>query len=239
MKKRNLKMTALALALVGTLSVGGIMAYFTDGDTATNIFTVGKVSIDLQEPGWVPPTGITPEQEFKKDPQIKNDGINDVYVFMKVIVPYANVVTANHDGSKNAATDTELFSYDVKAGWIELTSEKVKDTTAKTVTHLYAYVGEDTKTMEAVAAGDTTGTLFDWIKFANVVEDQNLETKTLNVVVNAYGIQTTNINDGKEALDGNNADGKVAPQDVWDVLETQNPSLEVTVDEAVNTDIKK
>ena len=39
--------------------------------------------------------------------------------------------------------------------------------------------------------------------------------------------------------DGNNADGKVAPQDVWDVLETQNPSLEVTVDEAVNTDIKK
>ena len=110
MKKRNLKMTALALALVGTLSVGGIMAYFTDGDTATNTFTVGKVSIDLQEPGWVPPTGITPEQEFKKDPQIKNDGINDVYVFMKVIVPYANVVTANHDGSKNAATDTELFS---------------------------------------------------------------------------------------------------------------------------------
>ena len=104
---------------------------------------------------------------------------------------------------------------------------------------MYAYVGEDTKTMVAVAAGDTTGTLFDWIKFANVVEDQNLETKTLNVVVNAYGIQTTNINDVKDALDGNNADGKVAPQDVWDVLETQNPSLEVTVDEAVNTDIKK
>lgn len=238
MKKHNIKMIALVVALVGTLSIGGILAYFTDGDTATNTFTVGKISIDLQEPEWEPPTEIIPEQEFDKDPQIKNDGLNDVYVFLKVTVPYANVVTANDDGSKNAAADTELFEYDLKDGWVELTAEMVKDSAKKTVTHLYAYVGNDATSMQALAVGATTPTLFDWVRFANIVEDQNIEGTTLDIVINAYGIQTTNLNDGKTALDGDNTDGVTSPQKVWDVLETQTTSLEVPVPEETYTDIK-
>ena len=56
MKKNKTKTMGLMALLIGTMSIGGIMAYFTDGDTATNTFTVGKISIDLQEPEWVPPT---------------------------------------------------------------------------------------------------------------------------------------------------------------------------------------
>ena len=81
MKKKNLDKIVLVGALVGCMTIGAVSAYFTDADTATNTFTVGKVSIDLQEPDWVPPTNITPEQEFAKDPKILNDGINDAYVF--------------------------------------------------------------------------------------------------------------------------------------------------------------
>ena len=55
-----------ATAMIGVLAIGGISAYFTDGDTATNTFTVGKVSIDLQEPNWNPPKDITPNQEIKR-----------------------------------------------------------------------------------------------------------------------------------------------------------------------------
>lgn len=239
MKKHNTKTMVLLTALIGTLSIGGIMAYFTDGDTATNTFTVGKISLDLQEPGWVPPTEIVPQQEFAKDPQIKNDGLNEEFVFLKVTIPYANVVTANEDGSKNNASDTELFSYDLNKGWTELKSEQVKDTVNKTITHLYAYTGDYATTMEPLAVDETTPALFDHVRFANIVEDQKLEASTLNIVVNAYGIQTTNLNDGKEALDGDNDDGKVTPQEVWNVLETQNPSLNISVSEDVNTDIKK
>lgn len=75
--KKRMKTMIAATAMIGVLAIGGISAYFTDGDTATNTFTVGKVSIDLQEPNWNPPKDITPNQEIKKDPQIKNDGIND------------------------------------------------------------------------------------------------------------------------------------------------------------------
>lgn len=236
MKKKSLSKVILATALVGCMFVGAISAYFTDADTATNTFTVGKIEIDLQEPEWEPPTDIVPEQEFEKDPQVKNTGINDAYVFVEVVVPYANVVTANEDGTKNAAADTELFSYDVKDGWVEV-GTPVKDETAKTVTHLYAYGTADA--MTAVAAGVTTDSVFDYIKFANIVEDQSIETTTLDVVVNAYAIQTTNINDGKDALDGNNADGATAPDAVWAVLSAQAPDTAVEGTEDANTDIRQ
>ena len=236
MKKNNLGKIVFVGALIGCMTVGAISAYFTDADTATNTFTVGKVSIDLQEPDWVPPTDITPEEEFAKDPKIVNDGINDAYVFVEVVVPYANVVTANEDGTKNAAADTELFSYDLKEGWIEV-GTPAKDEETKTVTHLYAYSSADTMTVLAKDA--ETPAVFDFIKFANIVEDQELEATTLEVVVNAYAIQTKNIIDGKDALDGNNADGVAAPDAVWAVLSAQAPSAAVEVTEEENTDIKQ
>jgi predicted ribosomally synthesized peptide with SipW-like signal peptide len=244
--KKGIKQSAVALALVGILSVGGIMAYFTDADTATNTFTVGKVSIDLQEPSWDPdiPEAITPLEEFAKDPQIKNDGVNDAFVFMEVVVPYANVTIAAQDGTKAADKAwTELFSYDVKDGWTEITGTvadtayPIIDETAGTVTHLYAYGTADE--MTAVAKDVTTASLFDFIRFANVVEDEGLEGTDLNVVVNGYAIQTTNIADGKTALDGNNADGVTAPDAVWAVLKTQAPSTDVAVPEDVKTDVKE
>ena len=238
MKKSRMRTLALTAILAGTVSIGGIMAYFTDGDTATNTFTVGKISLDLQEPSWVPPTNITPGQEIAKDPQIKNDGNNEEFVFLKVTVPYANVVTANEDGTKSRIADTELFSYDVKDGWTEIDSKRVIDSSSKTVTHLYAYTGETADSMKALAVNSSTPSLFYWVRFANIVEDQNLETTTQNIVIEAYGIQTQNIKDEKGNLDGDNDDGKTLPLDVWKVIENQNPSLQSPVTEDINTDIK-
>lgn len=236
MKKKNLDKIVLVGALIGCMSIGAVSAYFTDADTATNTFTVGKISIDLQEPDWVPPTDITPEQEFVKNPKIVNDGINDAYVFAEVVVPYANVVTANEDGTKNQAADTELFSYDLKDGWIEV-GTPAKDEIAKTVTHLYAYGTADA--MTALVKDNETSAVFDYVRFANIVEDQQLEATSLEVMVNAYAIQTANLNDGKDALDGNNADGVTAPDAVWAVVSAQIPATAVEGTEEVNTDIKQ
>ena len=235
--KKRMRTMLAATAMIGVMAIGGISAYFTDADTATNTFTVGKVSIDLQEPNWNPPKDITPNQEIKKDPQIKNDGVNDAYMFMKVTVPYDNITVVAQDGTKAAAKeDTELFSYDVKSGWTEI-GTPVKDTTNKTVTHLYAY--GTAETMTAVAANQTTNSLFDWVKFVNCREDENQESKTHNIKVDAYAIQTQNINDGKTKLDGINSDGKATPTDVWAVLEKQAPTTDVSVKEDANTDIKQ
>lgn len=49
MKKRSMLLLAVALSLVAILAVGGTLAYFTDEDTAKNVFTVGNVKIALNE----------------------------------------------------------------------------------------------------------------------------------------------------------------------------------------------
>ena len=147
---------------------------------------------------------------MQKDPHILNDGINDEFVFLEVIVPYENVVVANEDGSKKTAADTELYSYTVNSGWVEIGTSK--DTANKTVTHLYAYGTSDK--CAVLKAGERTNSLFDMVTFANIIEDQNLEEATLNIVINAYGIQTTDVNGGS-----NN------PDVLWTVIQKQSPSL--------------
>lgn len=49
MKKRSMLLLAVALSLVAILAVGGTLAYFTDEDTAQNVFTVGNIKIALNE----------------------------------------------------------------------------------------------------------------------------------------------------------------------------------------------
>ena len=61
--------------MVGALAFGGTMAYLTDTEGATNTFTVGKVQIDLEEPGYPGNTddsvkNLVPNQEIEKDPQV-------------------------------------------------------------------------------------------------------------------------------------------------------------------------
>ena len=206
------KLALLSSALIATMAIGGISAYFTDADTETNEFVVGKVSLDLQEPNWDPEdaTEIVPNEEIQKDPQILNDGENDEFVFLEVKVPYASVVTANADGTKNAEADTELFSYTVASGWTEIGTASTDEENG-VVTHLYVY--GDSSACTALAKDATTPALFETVTFANVVEDQGLEGTDLDIVINAYGIQSSNIDDGK-----------TAPADVWDVISNQAPS---------------
>lgn len=220
-KKNKAKVTVLALALIACMAVVGVSAYFTDGDTVTNEFTIGKVSIDLQEPNFTtePVENITPEQEIRKDPQIKNDGINDAYVFLEVIVPCSNEQTADDEGKYVAQQKTQLFTWAVNDGWVEVestTSEADKNT------YVYAWVGAGAATgapCAALPAGQTTGALFDYVRFANVTENTALEEEDTNIVVNAYAIQTTNLNDNDDTIDGANGDGVTSPVDVWEVIE--------------------
>lgn len=75
--KKQLLRTLIACGLVVSVAAGGTVAYLTDAETATNTFTVGKVKIDLEEPGYPgndsdEVKNIVPNQEIVKDPQIEN-----------------------------------------------------------------------------------------------------------------------------------------------------------------------
>ena len=47
--KKKMVALIMVLALACASMIGGTLAYFTDDDEATNVFTVGNVSIDLIE----------------------------------------------------------------------------------------------------------------------------------------------------------------------------------------------
>ena len=216
MTKKKIATLSAALGLSCVALIGGMSAYFTDAETATNEFTVGRVSLDLQEPNWEPPTDITPNQTIEKDPQVQNDGINDEFIFLEVKVPYENIIVANDDGTRKPIADTELFSYTVNSGWTEL-GTGTKDAGSKTVTHLYVYGTAEACT--SLAQNATTPTLFDTVTFCNAIEDQGLEETQREIVINAYGIQTTDIENGPSGAD------TVKPDEVWQVITNQKPEI--------------
>ena len=180
---------ALAAMLVA-LAAGGTAAYLTDFETATNSFTVGKVDIELDEPNWKPDdnTKIVPTQVIKKDPFIKNRGINEAFVYLEVSVPVRNVITAAQDGTRNALAKTELFSYTKNKEWTQLERKAI----GQNMVYTYAY-------NHILKPGEKTTTLFNTVTFANIIEGQ-LDTQQLDMPVRAYAIQSTNTGEDKTTI---------------------------------------
>ena len=200
MKKNRVISIIAIIALLLILAVAGIFAYLTSTDTASNKFTVGKVTIDLKEDSWdnAPDTdndgvpdfaeNIVPNQTIAKDPKIKNTGENPAYVYLKVTVPVKNVVVANPDGTKKAKADTELFTYTKKSGWVELERGEVKDSSNNVTAHTYVYYYDGVLEKNA-----ETPTLFDNVTFANVIDGQIDAPGNYQVEVEAYAIQSNNL----------------------------------------------
>ena len=66
MNKRKILTLAAALCILATIAIGGTLAYFTDSDSADNVFTVGNVSIDLIEKERDGDGGLTDFKQNKK-----------------------------------------------------------------------------------------------------------------------------------------------------------------------------
>ena len=187
--KKMVKGIAL-VAMLAALAAGGTAAYLTDFETATNSFTVGKVDIELDEPNWKPDdnTKIVPTQVIKKDPFIKNRGINEAFVYLEVSVPVRNVITAAQDGTRNALSKTELFSYTKNKEWTQLERKAI----GQNMVYTYAY-------NHILKPGEKTTTLFNTVTFANIIEGQ-LDTQQLDMPVRAYAIQSTNTGEDKTTI---------------------------------------
>ena len=202
--------TAAACAMIGAMAFGGTMAYLTDNEASVNTFTVGKVQIELEEPGWDPGDGeeIVPNEEIEKDPKIENSGTNLAYVFAEVKIPAADVVTAAADGQKNSSALQDLFTYGtvrddgsgevytaggLNEGWSLLITEKAEESGGYS-TYIFGYE-------KPLAKGESTPGVFDQVKFINLVEGQ-LDSADLDIPVKGYAIQADTSADGVTTIDG-------------------------------------
>ena len=229
MKNNKLK-SAVIIGAMAVLAVsGGILAYFTDTEEKVNNFTVGSIEIELQEPAWeskpdadgngVPDEAenILPLQTITKDPRVKNIGNNDAYMFLTVEVPCKNVITVNADGTKNAQAMTELYQFTADTSWYYLGKCPVNDGEGNQVAvkHLYAYANER-KSCVAVLPGASTTPLFQNVTFINLMEGQGVDNQPLEIDINAYAIQTSN-------LDGGTSDAS----NIWRIISNQKDITEV------------
>lgn len=244
--KKTKKQLAIAMAsclMVGALAFGGTMAYLTDTEGATNTFTVGKVQIDLEEPGYPGNTddsvkNLVPNQEIAKDPQVENTGVNDAIVFMTVEVPRGNVTAVTTDGTKGTKQNQDLFWFkdtadaqgtfanNWDADWIELTAKETHEDTDTTSKYIFAY-----KTKLAKDAKTTP--LFDKIQLKNVIEGEiaagidgtDTNPNAEKIVVNAYAIQAAEVLEVLKDKSTDLTDGELTAETlgkIYDVYFKQN-----------------
>lgn len=84
MKKKTVLLGATAVMLVAAMSIGGMLAYFTDTDSKENTFTVGNVNIQINEE-FEQDSIANPGVKVEKIATIENTGDNAAYVRMKVV----------------------------------------------------------------------------------------------------------------------------------------------------------
>lgn len=106
MSKRKILLLALSLCMVAILAVGGTLAYFTDTDNATNVFTVGYVDIELEE-NFTQEEGGTKlhpgkQNAVKKEVYITLDeNSEDSYVWYEYLIPTVLDSTDGSTGTNN------------------------------------------------------------------------------------------------------------------------------------------
>ena len=211
--KKQLLRTLMACGLVVSVAAGGTVAYLTDAETATNTFTVGKVKIDLEEPGYPgndsdEVKNIIPNQEIVKDPQIENTGNNDALVFIRVEIPQ-ETFTDEDDGTGEQKKQDLFRLKGVSDQWELLRTETVagEDGKAKT-SYVYGY-------KKTLGKDATTDKLFQKVQMKNAVES-DLSGNVEDIIVTACAIQATDIPDVNLTPD---SDGNLS-KDVLDQVYT-------------------
>ena len=235
--KRRIAALIAVCGLIGAVGTGAALAYFTDEETHTNTFTVGKVEVDGLEEHWdttdkngngIPDKSehTVPNQEIPKDPQIKNTGINDAIVFIKLTVPVRNVTLVSDDGTKSVKKPQEVFWFkdandtvsthanNFDPNWIHLSKEDTgTDLSGSARTYVFGYNAK-------IAKDQVTTPLFGEIQVKNIIEGEIAEGEAQNIVVDYYAIQPTEIlensNDLTDKLDETNL------SKIYDVYMNQN-----------------
>ena len=204
------KSIAVAIVLLLVLLIGGMLAYFTDTDTATNVFVLGDdIDISLSEnSSWtnggsgntynsVAANGIHPGAVVAKDPTVNNvSTTTPAYVFAEVIVPTYSTGSGSAPlfklNSDTTSSPTALGTSVGDAGNTGWTLIKVDNTTSGVIKYVYAY--GTSSAMTSLAAGASTNPVFTCVTLEPTLTAAQKATATnQNIVVNAYGIQTDSL----------------------------------------------
>lgn len=175
MRKKYL-IGALALVLIVS-GIGSSIAYFTSKDSKNNTFTVGDVSIEIDEPNWDPTDPvIQADAQIPKDPLVKNTGKNSAFIRLHVKVSDYAVLK----DSINGEPDTLFVGHDASQ-WLPAGEPVVEE---DSITYSYYY-------FEPLTGGSQTTPVFTAIHFPDTMDQVKVQEVDgeLIITVSADAIQ--------------------------------------------------
>ena len=194
--KKALLLTLCAVLLVAA-SVLGTMAYLTSTDEVQNTFTVGQVSIKLDEAKANPDGSLVanadrvnansykllPGHTYNKDPMVTVlSGSESSYIKMTVTFSKAKELDAIFD--PNGATLTSIFNNYDSTNWIYKGNTENDNMNTRTYEFWYK------ETVGAPTADVALDALFDSITVPGEITKEQLATiEGMTITVNAYAIQ--------------------------------------------------
>ena len=206
-KLRRILLTVCSAALLVCVTVGATVAYLTSTATVTNTFSVGNVSIKLDEAKANPDGSLVPNADrvkansykllpghtYNKDPMVTVlKGSESCYV--KMTVTFTKAAELDAIFTPNGANMTSIFKGYDSTNWID--KGNTKDTAANTRTYEFWY-------KEAVAAPTADvalDALFDSITVPGTITNTQLATiEGMTITVNAYAIQADGFADADAA----------------------------------------
>lgn len=202
MKKRTLAMIiAVSAVILVVATVVGTLAYMLDQEEVTNTFTVGNVSIDLNETD-VDSDGDTkhnayhliPGAVYLEDPTVTVKATSESsFIRMILVVHNYSAVQAIIDNDVHGLTDYA----DLLDGWNEevwLYEGYAVDETANTISFEFRYhTTADGFDEENNAADEVLPALFDTLILPGTLDGNDLQTLVagdFKMVVEAHAIQS-------------------------------------------------
>ena len=180
--KKKIVTLCVVICLLVVAAIGGTLAYFTDNETATNVFTMGKVDIELTETEWVAPDAVYPGIAYEKNPVVKNVGDDSAWIRVDVTLSDAAAfVTA---AGKYQITDLSvIFDEHDETKWTR--AEIVQDAEKDTLTYSYYY-------NDLLEAGESTDAIFTQVKIPGQFNNADMKAigENFTITIQAHAMQT-------------------------------------------------
>lgn len=171
--KKKMALALGGVALVATLAIGGTLAYFTDTDAAANVFTMGKVGIDLTE-----------DSDSDKVVDITEEGITYDDIVPGDVVskrPTISVDADSQDCYVAATIEVSASSEDLDVSEVSFDV----DTTKWTLVNGVYYYNEKLSANDSVDLFTETTIPTGW--------ENEFAGQTFTVSIKAYAIQAENV----------------------------------------------
>ena len=168
----------LAALLIAGVSIGATLAYLTDRDSEVNTFTIGDVTIDLEEEFEQGAT-LIPGVNIEKKPTITNTGKNDAWVWLTFAIPAA--LDENTPGSIDGAIKN-VIHWNFKAATTEgyVNEDRVQKAIAE------GFLTDDTLTADYILANNMTWDIMNSLGAGENVFQQEIDGVLYNVYVALY-----------------------------------------------------